>query len=257
METAKILVYDGSFNGFLTSIFRAFEDKVQIADIRSDALCQNGLFSETETVFTQMDKAKRVWNGIQAKSNEAIKNIYFAYLSGSTGIELLLYRHIRKMFAAKQAIFSGYTDNLAIKISQLAKNVGREKRHLEASLQFQLSQDGVHFATIEPDFDVLPLISKHFRSRYPDRPWIIYDMKRKYGLYYNLESVEVVSLDLTEIPVHGVGKGDTFLGEAYSDRDLLNDYFGACGIRAHIQYGPLMDYDSKKRSKRFHEKAAV
>ena len=31
MENAKTLIYDGSFNGFLTAIFVAFEERAQIA----------------------------------------------------------------------------------------------------------------------------------------------------------------------------------------------------------------------------------
>ena len=92
MNEAKILVYDGSFNGYLTAIFTAFEQKLVIADIQKDSQSQSGLFSDVETVYTDVDKAKRVWNGIEKKSNTTIKNIYFAFLSENPGIELLLYR---------------------------------------------------------------------------------------------------------------------------------------------------------------------
>ncbi len=234
METAKILIYDGSFNGFLTTVFKAFEERLQIADIQSNAICQNGLFSETETVFTQMDKAKRVWNGIQAKSNVAIKNIYFSYLSGQRGIELILYRYIRKLFAKMPTSTSDFSDSLVLKISQLAKSVGREKHRMEAFVRFQLTQDGIYFANIEPDFDVLPLISKHFRSRYADQEWIIYDVKRKYGLYYNLKSVEIISLDLQEVYGNSIRKNDTFSGEEYAYQDLWNDYFKSTHIKSRI-----------------------
>ncbi|MEL6917199.1 MAG: DNA metabolism protein, partial [Bacteroidota bacterium] len=98
MENAKILIYDGSFNGFLTCIFKAFDEKLAVSDIQKDSKSQEGLFSETEVIFTQTENAKRVWNGIQRKSNLAIKNIYFAFLSEAKGIELLLYGYVRKMF---------------------------------------------------------------------------------------------------------------------------------------------------------------
>ncbi|NHF60056.1 DUF4130 domain-containing protein [Flavobacteriaceae bacterium TP-CH-4] len=234
METAKILIYDGSFNGFLTTVFKAFEEKVPVADIQRNGSCQNGLFSETETVFTQMDKAKRVWKGIQAKSNEAIKNVYFAYLSGQRGIEFVLYRYIRKLFSKNTTSTFDFSDDLILKISQLARSVGREKHRMEAFVRFQLTKDGIYFANIEPDFDVLPLISKHFRSRYADQEWIIYDVKRKYGLYHNLESVEIISLDLKEIYANSVRKNDVFQGEEYRYQDLWNDYFKSTHIKSRI-----------------------
>lgn len=234
MENAKTLIYDGSFNGFLTAIFIAFEEKAQVADIQINTVSQNGLFSETETVFTQVEKAKRVWDGIQKKNHTAIKNIYFAYLSETKGIELLLYRYIRKLFANQESIHYDYSDGLVLKISQLAKSVGREKHRMEAFVRFQLTQDEIYFANVEPDFDVLPLISKHFRSRYADQQWLIYDVKRQYGIFYNLEKVEIVSLDLNEIYTNSISKSDRFLNEEYSYQDLWTNYFKSTNIKSRI-----------------------
>lgn len=234
MGNSRILIYDGSFNGFLTAIFVAFEEKVQVADIQKNSVSQNGLFSETQTIFTQMDKAKRVWNGIQRKSNTAIKNIYFAYQGESKGIELLLYRYIRKMFAQNGSIHSDYSDGVVLKISQLAKSVGREKHRMEAFVRFQLTKDNIYFANIEPDFDVLPLISKHFRSRYADQQWLIYDAKRSYGIFYDLEKVEIISLDLQEVYANSIRKSDKFLDDEYSYQELWNNYFKSTNIKSRI-----------------------
>jgi len=234
MQEAKILIYDGSFNGFLTSVFKAFEEKSIIADIQSNSVSQNGLFSQSETVFTQMELAKRVWNGIQRKSNLAIKNIYFAFLSGQNGIERMLYAYIKKMFAKEVSNATDYGDESVLRISQLAKSVGREKHRMEAFVRFQLTQDNIYFANIEPDFDVLPLISKHFRSRYADQEWIIYDVKRKYGLHYNLESVEIITMNLDEIHANSIHKNKAFTATEYDYQNLWNDYFKSTNIKSRI-----------------------
>ena len=234
METAKILIYDGSFNGFLTCVFKAFEEKIEVADIQSNSISQSGLFSQTETVFTQMELAKRVWNGIQKKSNLAIKNVYFSFLGEQKGIELLLYRYIYKLFAMERCIATDYGDDMVLRISQLAKSVGREKHRMEAFVRFQLTQDGIYFANIEPDFDVLPLISKHFRSRYADQQWLIYDVKRKYGLFYNMDSVEIITLDLTEIHTNSIHKNKAFTTEEHDYQDLWNNYFKSTNIKSRI-----------------------
>ncbi|MGB7395860.1 MAG: TIGR03915 family putative DNA repair protein [Pricia sp.] len=234
MENSKVLIYDGSFNGFLTAIFVAFEEKIHVADIQKSSLSQNGLFSETETIFTHTNKAKRVWNGIQKKSHSAIKNLYFAFLGESEGIELLLYRYVRKLFGGQDSIHSDYSDGIILKISQLAKSVGREKHRMEAFVRFQLTRDDIYFANIEPDFNVLPLISKHFRSRYADQQWLIYDVKRNYGIFYDLESVEIVSLDLDEIYSNSIRRSNLFLEEEYNYQDLWNNYFRSTNIKSRI-----------------------
>ena len=59
-----------------------------------------------------------------------------------------------------------------------------------AFVRFELLQDEVYFAKIEPDFNVLPLIRKHFKERYfADSKWMIFDLKRHYGIFYDLKEV--------------------------------------------------------------------
>lgn len=199
MDNAKILIYDGSFNGFLTAVYRAFDEKIQVADIQKNGVAQKGLFSDTESIYTQMENAKSVWNGIQSKSHIAIRNIYFAFLSEQKGIEIVLYSYIKKLFSPTDLLSLNFTDDLESKINQLAKTVGKEKQYMEKSVQFNSTADAVDFAIISPDNDVLPLISRHYRFQSPNTPWIIYDFKRNYGLYYNLKSVELISLNTDAI----------------------------------------------------------
>jgi len=257
MNKAKILIYDGSFNGFLTAVFIAFEEGITVADIRINGQGQNGLFSETQNVFTQLDKAKRVWKGIQNKSNSAIKNIYFAFLSESMNIEFQLYRYIQKLFANDKIISSDYSDDVILKINQLAKMVSREKQRMETFVRFQLTKDTIYFASIAPDVNVLPLISKHFRARYADQHWIIYDVQRKYGLYYDLEGVELISLDLKGVYANSIIKSDTFSGEEYSYQELWNNYFRNTSIKPHINRTLHIQYTSKRYRKYLKEKKVV
>jgi probable DNA metabolism protein len=234
MNTSKTLIYDGSFNGFLTAVFVGFEQRISQADIQRSGQTQNGLFTETETIFTNVDKAKRVWNGVRSRSNSAIKNIYFAFLSEKKGIEPLLYHYIQKLMGSKKNIASDFSDDAVLKINQLAHKVGREKHRMEAFVRFQLTKDEVYFANIEPDFNVLPLISKHFRSRYADQQWIIYDVKRKYGLYYNLQGVELISLDLQDVYANSIHKNNAFTSEEYDYQELWANYFQSTNIKSRI-----------------------
>ncbi|MDB4292487.1 TIGR03915 family putative DNA repair protein [Maribacter sp.] len=200
MDNAKILIYDGSFNGFLTTIYRAFDENIQVSDIQKNIIFQGGLFSDTETVSTQLEHAKSVWNGIQTKSHIAIRNIYFAFLSEHQRIEIILYNYIKKLFSPKDMLSLNFPNDLESSINQLANTVGKEKQHMEAYLKFNATADGVQLAFINPDNDILPLISRHYRFKFPDSPWLIYDSKRDYGLYYNLKTVELISLDTDVIP---------------------------------------------------------
>jgi len=230
----KTFIYDGSFNGFLTAVYIGFEQKIAHAEIQASAHAQNGLFAETETTFTDIEKAKRVWNGIKNRSNTAIKHIYFAFLSEHKGIESLLYCYIQKFMGGKQSGIFGFSDDCILKINQFAHKVAREKQRIEAFVQFQLTKDGINFAQIEPDFDVLPLISKHFRSLYSERPWIIYDVKRNYGLYYDLIGVELIRLDLHDILSNGTRQKGVFTREEFGCQNLWSNYFQRMDIKSYI-----------------------
>lgn len=234
METTKTFIYDGSFNGFLTAVFSGFEQRLGSVDIQKDRLVQNGLFSETEIIFTNVTTAKRVWNGIKSKSSNAIRNIYFSFLSGEEGLEPLLYQYIHKLMGSKQSMEKNFSDTAILKINQIAQKVNREKHRMEAFVRFQLTKDGIYFANIEPDYDVLPLISRHFKNRYADQEWIIYDLKRKYGLYYDLNGVEIITMDLSQELVNGIGKSHLLTDGEYDYQNLWNNYFNSTNIKSRI-----------------------
>ena len=234
MRNSKTLIYDGSFNGFLTAIYIAFEEKLHVADIQSNEQRQNGLFSETETIFTNVAKAKRVWNCVRAKNHNTINTIYFAFLSGTEGIEMMCYTYIQKLMAAKDKKQVDFTDEIVSYLSQIARKVGREKQRIEAFSSFQLTKDDIYFAIIEPDYDVLPLISKHFRNKYNDQEWLIYDVKRGYGIFYNREHIALISLDLSEIHSNRTQKSKAFTSSDYGCQELWNNYFQNTAIKARI-----------------------
>ncbi len=254
---SKILTYDGSFNGFLTAVFKVYEEKITVSDIQRFGEVQNALFADNERVYTNNEKAKRVWKGIQAKNQQALKNIYFAFLSEKKGIELMLLHYIQKMFVNKASVHIDFSDATVLKISQLSKSVGREKHRMEAFVRFQLTKDGIYFANIDPDFDVLPLISKHFRNRYADQEWIIYDIKRKYGLYYNGSSMELISLDMAEVYTNSIRKSDRFLEEEYDYQTLWNNYFKSTNIKSRINKKLHTQHVPKRYWKYLSEKKAI
>ncbi|WP_373071441.1 TIGR03915 family putative DNA repair protein [Zeaxanthinibacter enoshimensis] len=234
MEQATILLYDGSFNGFLTAIFKTYSDKIATVDIQRADKGQHGLFSDAVHVVTDTALAQRVWHGIRKKSGQAIKEIYFAFLSEQEGIERLLLSYIRRIFSEVRAVRSDLGNEMVLRIEQLARKVGREKHRMEAFVRFQLTADGIYFANIEPDFNVLPLISRHFRSRYADQEWIIYDLKRNYGLHYDGSCVSLINMDLPKSYTNTMQLGDEFHESEASYQELWGTYFQKTNIRSRI-----------------------
>lgn len=199
VSTEVTFCYDGSFNGFLTAVFMGFEQKLGTVAIQPNGVLQNELFTPTDMVITNNAVAKTVWDAIKVKSNVGIKNVYFAFLSEQQDVESLLYAYIRKIMGVETFPSNNFLEGCVLKVNQLAHKVAKEKQRLERSVRFQITEDDVYFSKINSEFNILPLLSKHFRSTYADQEWIIYDEQRNYGLYYNTKVVEFIGLDVSEI----------------------------------------------------------
>ncbi len=227
----SILLYDGSFDGFLSSVFEIYERRIDSPIIKKESEFQDVLFDTSETVISNINNAKRVWNGIKKllKSN-GCSTLYYAFLSEIDGIENTLFNVIKYAFDSQQNIISDYSNPDVLALSKTAKKVGREKHRMEAFVRFQQTKDDIYFSNIEPDFNVLPLIIKHFTSRYADQKWIIYDLKRIYGLFYNLIKTEVITLDFN---INSI-KEELFTSEENQYETLWKDYFKSTNIEERV-----------------------
>ncbi len=190
------LVYDGSFAGLLTAVFDAYEYKYADACIMPENRQQGNMFGDTHTVHTDEDKAMRVWKGLKQKASQAaVTQVYKTFLSEQPDMEDMILRYMRHIFASVPGAEQDHSHPAVHYVTLTAKKVHREKHRMEAFVRFAQSNDGLYFATVEPDFNVLPLIADHFEKRYADQCWLIYDLKRKYGIYYDLHTVTFVQTE--------------------------------------------------------------
>ena len=243
--TAKNLIYDGTFDGFLSAVFYVFEQKLKTVTIQDEFTVQQGLFSENETIHTDVSKANRVWKGIKSKlSSQGSYQLYYAFLSEQSGVEDLLLDYVQYAFSQQKKVDKDYSHPSILKIAQIAKSVGREKHRMEAFVRFRLTKDAIYFANIEPDFNVLPLIEKHFKRRYADQKWVIYDIKRNYGLFYDLHNVEVMQMDFPDNFDFTKTNNAFFATQEFEFQKLWQDYFKATNIESrknmklHIRHIP-------------------
>ncbi len=239
------LIYDGTFDGFLTCVFQVYDMKLKDVQIQPNHVVQESLFGTREDVITDLEKADRVWKGVQKKtSSTGSLRIYYAFLSEQPDVENVLLRYIHHALHSNLVIDTDFSNTDVLKVSQIAKSVGREKHRMEAFVRFKLTKDHLYFANIEPDFDVLPLISKHFKRRYADQKWIIYDLKRHYGLYYDLDKVDIINIELPEDFDATKTSKDFFADEELQFQTLWQDYFESTNIPSrknmtlHIRHVP-------------------
>ena len=241
----EIYLYDGTWAGFLTAIFEVYErGKINVSITTVNRFLPDA-FAMPYYVMTNESKAKRVWTGLAKKiSAKASKSLYCCFLSELPGIENSLYAYLRLVFEKSESPERAYGDANVLKVSQVDKMVHREKHRMEAFVRFQLFKDDLYYAGIEPDYNVLPLISNHFKRRYADQRWLIYDLKRNYGIYYDLEKVDEVTLSCTEAVDIGSNDNILFHQDEALYQTLWKDYFKHVNIeerkndKLHLQHVP-------------------
>jgi len=182
--------YDGTFHGFLTVVFEHFNQPEIPAYILTFDREQHKLFPSDTFIETEREKALRVWKGIERKNASAAKAIYFAFLSEHTDIELLLFRYIRGLFHRHQES-NVLTKRERDRIFSLADHVAKEKQRVEIFAQFEVNTHGMLESRVQPKYNILPLLSKHFKSLHQGMPWLIVDTKRQQALSCDGMSLEL------------------------------------------------------------------
>lgn len=208
-------LYDKTFEGLLSTVFYAYTNKcfpnrllnidetlTSLTD-SSLTLFDNIFNTSQDTIIkisTSTVKANRVWKGLTKKlSPSAANSITTVWLSELENTDELIFRYICKALDYKsstpniQSIELNFADKDVLQMSKIWKKVSNEQLRVIQFVRFQKAKDGTYFAPIEPQYNVLSLTIPHFTNRFADQEWIVYDLHRKYGYYYNKISTTEIS----------------------------------------------------------------
>lgn len=194
-----IFSYDKTFDGLLTVVFDAYFRKTF-----PDVLLRDGeplplFYDDAVTVVTDEKKSGRVWKGLQKKlSSSALTMLTCSWLSEFPEVDLLLFKYIRKAIDTPTSIELNFGDPVVLDLARVFKIVSWEKTRIIQFTRFQKAADGTFFAPFEPMYNALPLTVQHFKDRFADQKWMVYDLKRQYGYYYDLKEVTEVTFESKE-----------------------------------------------------------
>lgn len=248
--------YDGSYDGLLSAIFETYRLKANPLQIVPKEQWHGSLFEEAVFVPTKTDWAKRVEAGIRKKCSKATTRLlYRCFLSEQENISNLIYNFIKKAVASKLDITQNYADDTVLQLHQINKKIGREVHRMHAFVRFQCTSDDIYYSVIEPDFNVIPLLTDHFEKRYPAQKWLIYDSQRHYGLFYNQQQTDYITFeDDHRLSFRQLDKKS--LSETEPDFQIMwKSYFDSVNIperknlKLHLQHVPrrYWKYLSEKR----------
>jgi hypothetical protein len=197
-----VYVFDNTLDGLLTAVFDSFFLRQQPELLLAEGE-QLPLFAdEPHLVVTSSEKADRVWKGLEKQlSKDGLRMVTVSWLSEEQTLNQPLFNFICKVFRQKAkgtdnhvkgacppaetpGLERNASDADVLAVRNTCRRVLHEQLRMKQFIRFQKAKDGTYLAVVSPDHNVLPLIIDHFRDRFNDQSFLIYDAHRHYGYYH-------------------------------------------------------------------------
>jgi probable DNA metabolism protein len=190
---------DGTFDGLLTAIFEACQSPRPPDAINAASGRQRALFDHSVTIATDTAKSKRVWKRLKTRlGDRRPRRLFEAFLSRAPDVETAIYQVVMALVRKRGGRRHRAHLSAQIRVDKLAGKVRREAHRMKGLVRFQQTEAGRYLALIAPRYDVLPLICRHFETRFADQRWIIGDTRRHYGICYDKGKTRIVPFDAGE-----------------------------------------------------------
>ena len=229
----EVFTYDSTFEGFLTVVFECYLRKTEPIDIEKDNGFQKYLFASRISIPSDPVKAERIWAGLGKKLSSKNRQLpFYTFLSEEPGIEMQIYRFIRKVFSSSFSVEPDFGDPDILRMTQLSWKVKREAMRMLQFVRFQRTNEDHYFCGIEPKYDVIPLTVNHFKNRYANQKWLLYDLKRDYGIFYDLKQLQDVTIKKKSFNnLNGEVDGNVLNEDESLYKNLWKTYFDNINIK--------------------------
>ena len=125
-----------------------------------------------------------------------------------------------------------FGDDDVLRAAQIARRVAAERERVIQFVRFRKAADGTYFALIEPKYNVLASAVSYFRDRFADQLWLIYDCRRRFGYYYDLQDVrEVAFSEEDALRFSGKAADGLLAADERLFQQLWQTYFHSISIR--------------------------
>jgi hypothetical protein len=227
-----IYLFDGTFDGMLTAVFDSFVQKEEPELVCRPEEPLPLFYDKVYTVVTDVAKSERVWRKLsKVISRGALSAFTAAFLTNRPDYPTHAVRFVRRAVVAPPSIENDFSDASAraphrnrldypthaarfvrraevappsiendfsdasvLALYRESRRVKSEAHRMLQFVRFQKALDGTYFAMVDPLFDVLPMAISHFRDRFSDQPFIIYDKLRAYGYHFDGKDLHRMTL---------------------------------------------------------------
>ena len=173
-----ILVYDGSFEGFLSLVYEVYYKKLKPTKIYK-TLPNEIIFEEILEIQTSEENSTKVLKAIKTKFPKPIvEKILNIFMCDSRAFEVALLEFIIIGFKDTKQLFN-INNSSVFYLSNLEKELFKNVHKMYAFLRFEELDDDTLYAKLECKFNVVYFLAKHFLKRFNNQNFIIHDINRK------------------------------------------------------------------------------
>lgn len=177
----SVVVYDGTFEGFLTLLAVLFPEERPLEGLRvqNERLgpAEGDLFAEH--IPTKPELARAFYGQLkQMLPREFWQKLPLLYLCNQAQVEIPLLWVLRESLK-RPSIWKDLTNEHTLHLYRAERAFHRERHRWLGLLRFVELENRLLFARFEPSLNVLPQLARHFTRRFPNENFLIFDSRRK------------------------------------------------------------------------------
>lgn len=220
MKKLKTYIYDSTFDGLLCAISKGFKEGSNFS-IKTDDY-QLIIDNLSINIITDKLLSEKTYSRIINRwGNGVMENIYKAFLYPETENLIVLYLSTLIKENPNADILAHPS---LIELQKRVLKISKEVHRWHGFLRFKELENEVFYSSYEPDFDLTPLISPHFSSRFKNQRIIIHDIKRGYGAF--CQNQEIFYSKIDDNYIFSLSKEEQFY------QDGWRAYFESLGIES-------------------------
>ncbi len=185
----KIYIYEDNFISLIKLIILLNKHKIKPQNIKNEKYSPN-LFEEK--IYYEIPKNDdTIKELLKAMHKILFSKMYYVYLSNHEQKELILYYFFLNFKKYGNQVIFHRNLKCVHELLKISKYVAHEAHKYTGFLRFRETTNHFLYAELEPESNILILISNHFRKRLANEYWIIKDNKRNLFSVFNKKTFQI------------------------------------------------------------------
>jgi len=195
-----ILVYDKTFEGFLSLVYEVYYSKLKIEDIKKQ-MPQTLFLDDIIKIDYDEKKSLKVLEALKQKfKKQHFETILNIFMCDENDFELDLLNFITLGFKDQKQL-DNINNSCVFNIQNLQKELFMVNHKMTGFLRFEELEDGTLYAKLDTRFNLVYFLGKHFLKRFNNQKYIIHDIKRQLAFIKNDSFLGVQNISSFDVPI--------------------------------------------------------